>query len=203
MRHSGLRRYTPRENTRFRVVMGGEGESGAYMRVVLAPGLALLGEAAASDSPRHDCGCFSSPPDRLASSGWGVLGLDFSAIAPTMCRCGRSYLTTPFSPFSFRFSFAFSLLFFLASGLQVGRTSACRGAGDDLDGDGRFFLASRLRWGPPAGQLRFFLLGVAFVAVNVGWTRPGDGVLQLFHAIFMCFGTCKWPNRQGKGGIDR
>jgi len=91
--------------------MGGEGESGAYMRVVLAPGLALLGEAAASDSPRHHCGCFSSPPDRLAS-GWGVLGLDFSAIAPTMCRCGRSYLTTPFSPFSFRFSFAFSLLFF-------------------------------------------------------------------------------------------
>ena len=154
MRHSGLRRYTPRENTRFRVVMGGEGESGAYMRVVLAPGLALLGEAAASDSPRHDCGCFSSPPDRLAS-GWGVLGLDFSAIAPTMCRCGRSYLTTPFSPFSFRFSFAFSLLFFLASGLQVGRMivgSACRGAGDDLDGDGRFFLASRLRWGPPAGR---------------------------------------------------
>ena len=114
MRHSGLRRYTPRENTRFRVVMGGEGESGAYMRVVLAPGLALLGEAAASDSPRHDCGCFSSPPDRLAS-GWGVLGLDFSAIARMMCRCARSYLTTPVSPFSFVF-FCIFFTFFIFSG---------------------------------------------------------------------------------------
>jgi hypothetical protein len=49
------------------------------MRVVLAPGLALLGEAAASDSPRrHDSGCggfsssslgFGSPP-ALGLGGW-------------------------------------------------------------------------------------------------------------------------------------
>ena len=154
MRHSGLRRYTPRENTRFRVVMGGEGESGAYMRVVLAPGLALLGEAATSDSPRHDCGCFSSPPDRLAS-GLGSFGVGLFR------DCANDVPLRPFlfnhALFSFFLPVFFCIFFtfFLASGLQVGRMivgSACRGAGDDLDGDGRFFLASRLRWGPPAGR---------------------------------------------------
>jgi hypothetical protein len=111
------------------------------MRVVLAPGLALLREAAASDSPRHDCGGggFSSSSGRLAS-GWGVLGLDFSAIARMMCRCARSYLTTPFSPFSFCFLLHF-LYFFHFSGkwapggmMLVG--SACQGAGAALDGAG-------------------------------------------------------------------
>jgi len=103
-----------KHKSQFRVVRGGEGESRPYMRVVLAPGLALLGEATASDSPRHVCCGFSSPSDRLAS-GWGVLGLDFSAIARMMCRCARSYLTTPVSPFSFVFYCIF-FTFFIFSG---------------------------------------------------------------------------------------
>ena len=53
---------------------GGPREAGTDVGVVLAPGLALLGEAAASDSPRHDYGCFPSPPDRLAS-GLGSFGV--------------------------------------------------------------------------------------------------------------------------------
>ena len=52
------------------------------MRVGLAPVLALLGEAAASDSPRHDSGCggFSLP---WVASGWEDFG------GWTFCDCAN------------------------------------------------------------------------------------------------------------------
>jgi hypothetical protein len=76
-----------------------EGESrGAYVRVVLAPGLALLGEAAAGNSPRHSCCCGGGGGGGCSSSAGGVWGLDFlrGFANRVPLRTGRSYLTPSF-----------------------------------------------------------------------------------------------------------
>ena len=109
------------------------------MRVVLAPGLALLGEATASDSPRHVLRLLlslRSPRLRLGSFGVGLFR-----------DCANDVPLRPFvfnhARFSFFFRFLLHFLYFFHFFWQVGSRwevivgSACQGAGDTLDGAGR------------------------------------------------------------------
>ena len=85
VRHSTNRSLQPTSihtDMQIGVIGWREGESRLYMRVGLAPVLALLGEAAASDSPRHDFGCggFSLP---WVASGWEDFG------GWTFCDCAN------------------------------------------------------------------------------------------------------------------
>jgi hypothetical protein len=134
----------PGDAARAKKNQGGRWElRGAYVRVVLAPGLALLGEAAAGDSPRHGGGGGGGGGGGDSSSStrprWGVWGLVFlvSTLLRELCAASPVLIPCLFRVSSPVFSAAFP-----GEWAPVGRSlarPACQGseAGGARDGGRR------------------------------------------------------------------